>query len=624
MPMQDASVRARQTEPRTAADPKALKPSGPSRVVALAGVGLVLVCATLVAWLLDRLLEARIPMAVYALAVAAIAWWRGWGYALLTTLAGAVLGAMFHHQSMAPGVFAIRLATYLLASGGFAWIAVSFKRKLDQAHEQLARSLAQLQVSEKRLQMALSAGGLMAWETDLRTGHTVGSEHAEQLWGFRSGEPEDFTRQIHPDDLERTLDAWQRVQHSDDGEYATAYRVLRPAGVRWYESRGRVVRDSSGVPSRLVGVTADLTPRHEAEDHLRQSEARFRHLANAMPQIVWVADANGQVNYMNARWEAYTGMPADQALGDAWTQAVHPDEIGGQQQHWHQCLREGLPYEDEVRLRMADGNYRWFALRARPIHADTGRLVSWYGSAMDIDDLQRMSKALVEADRHKDEFLATLAHELRNPLAPLRSGLSLVKLRAEDPITIERTAQRMERQLVHLTRLVDDLLDVSRISRGTIELRLGEVDLCQVVHDALEISRPLIEERRHVLTLDLPAQGIRLQGDAGRLTQAVSNLLNNAARYTDVGGCIRVRLAPRAGGVELSVEDNGIGIPPQMREAVFKLFTQVRSSRMAQDGLGIGLNIVQKIVNMHGGTVRADAASPQGGSRFVVWLPLGS
>jgi CheY-like chemotaxis protein/nitrogen-specific signal transduction histidine kinase len=228
-----------------------------------------------------------------------------------------------------------------------------------------------------------------------------------------------------------------------------------------------------------------------------------------------------------------------------------------------------------------------------------------------------------EADRRKDEFLATLAHELRNPLAPIRNALHLMghPTGAGQDFEVERAMA--ERQVVHLARLIDDLMDVARISKGKIELRKEVVDLATVVNQAVETARPLIDERRHRLSVSLPGETIRLEGDITRLEQILWNLLNNAAKYTDPGGSIRLTVEPGGGEVAIRVRDTGIGIEPAMLPVVFEMFAQVdhRSAR-AQGGLGIGLGLVKTLVEMHGGTIAAASDGPGAGSVFTVRLPV--
>jgi signal transduction histidine kinase len=289
------------------------------------------------------------------------------------------------------------------------------------------------------------------------------------------------------------------------------------------------------------------------------------------------------------------------------------------------AIEARAPFRQEYRLRQAGGAWRWVLDTAIPQTDRDGRHRGFIGSVIDISDRKQIEDALRDADRRKDEFLATLAHELRNPLAPMRNALHALRLArsGESTTSTARLHAMMERQVNHMVRLVDDLLEVSRITRGTIELRLEPVDLAAAVRAAVETSRPLIDAGGHDLGVELPPDPVMLRGDPVRLAQVVGNLLNNAAKYTPRGGHIRL-VARRAGDeVELEVRDDGVGIPNDMLDHVFELFAQVDHTRAAaQGGLGIGLTLVQRIVELHGGRVEASSAGPGRGSTFRVRLPI--
>jgi len=237
--------------------------------------------------------------------------------------------------------------------------------------------------------------------------------------------------------------------------------------------------------------------------------------------------------------------------------------------------------------------------------------------------LRRLADDLAEADRRKTEFLATLAHELRNPLAPIRSGLGVMRLNRDLPAGMVRVREMMERQVTHMVHLIDDLLDVARISGGKLNLRMDRIALNGVLASAVETSLPLIEAAHHELVLDLPETALLVDGDATRIAQIVSNLLNNAAKYTPAGGRIGLSLRAQAGQAVVTVTDTGIGIPAHALESVFEMFSQVGSgAERAQGGLGIGLSLVRQLVQMHGGSVDAESGGAAGGSRFTVRLPL--
>jgi signal transduction histidine kinase/ActR/RegA family two-component response regulator len=236
---------------------------------------------------------------------------------------------------------------------------------------------------------------------------------------------------------------------------------------------------------------------------------------------------------------------------------------------------------------------------------------------------EKVSEALRDADRRKDEFLATLAHELRNPLAPIRNSLHILRLTSSGDPAAEQVREMMERQVGHLVRLVDDLMEVSRITRGKIELRIESVEIAAVIRSAVEASRPLIEEHRHQLAISLPAEPLVVDGDSLRLSQVLSNLLNNAARYMNPGGQIWIGAKQQEDEVVIQVRDAGVGIAAEMLPHIFNMFTQVdRSTRQAQGGLGIGLTLVRTLVQMHGGRVEASSPGIGQGSEFVVRLPL--
>lgn len=240
-----------------------------------------------------------------------------------------------------------------------------------------------------------------------------------------------------------------------------------------------------------------------------------------------------------------------------------------------------------------------------------------------LEESRRYADALEEADRRKDEFLATLAHELRNPLAPIRTGLELMKFAMDDPPLLEETRATMERQTVHLIRLVDDLLDVSRITRGKLQLRKATIDLAEVVRDALATSKPHLEEGKQQVVANLPDDTIHVHGDPNRLAQVVSNLLNNAAKFTPPGGKVEITLECEDGEAIVLVKDNGVGIPVEKQDQVFEMFSQVNDPlNRGNTGLGIGLTLVKSLVELHGGSVEVHSEGAGQGSEFIVRLPM--
>jgi PAS domain S-box-containing protein len=326
-------------------------------------------------------------------------------------------------------------------------------------------------------------------------------------------------------------------------------------------------------------------------------------------------DAGWVMTYMNAAAERLLGRRREDVLGKSWHQAF-PHAVGNDVDRMYQRVMRTRQPE---RMEYEYAHYgRWFGISASPVRS--GGIAVYF---RDITERRRAEEALHEADRRKDEFLAMVAHELRNPLAPIRNGLHLLRLAEPGGETAAQAQAMMERQLAHLIRLVDDLLEVSRISRGKIELKRGRIDLGGAVRSAVEQARPALEASRQRLDIALPAEPLVLEADFVRLAQVVANLLNNAAKYTSSGG--RVELAVRREGAEalISVRDNGIGIPQELLPRVFDMFAQAGERRShAEGGLGIGLALARRLVELHGGRVEARSEGPGRGSEFVVHLPL--
>jgi len=387
-----------------------------------------------------------------------------------------------------------------------------------------------------------------------------------------------------------------------------------------------------GADQRIDGavvVQLDITDQVRAEQALRTSEAKFRTITEAMPQMVWSALPDGYHDFYNRRWYEYTGVPEGSTDGEAWNGMFHPDDQPLAWERWRHSLSTGEVYEIEYRLRHHSGQYRWVLGRALPVRNEQGEIVRWMGTCTDIHEqklaqeaLKASEESLRQADRRKDEFLAMLAHELRNPLAPIRTAGTLLRM---GPADAQRTAQAaaiISRQVNHLTEIVDDLLDVSRVTRGLVQLDLEVFDAKLAIQAALEQVRPLIEERQHRLTLQIDEPALWVRGDRTRMTQVVANLLNNAAKYTTPGGQLRLEATRHAGQVAIEVRDNGIGIDATLLPHVFELFTQGQQALdRAQGGLGIGLALVRRLVQLHGGEIHAHSDGPGCGSRFTVRVP---
>ena len=386
--------------------------------------------------------------------------------------------------------------------------------------------------------------------------------------------------------------------------------------------RAAVIRNDAGEAIGAVAANMDISAQVEAERALKDSEARFRLMADDIPQIVWAANGAGVNDYINTRWFEYTGEPEPRRPDWDWRPAIHPDDMPLLENAWRASLAGGRLFEIEHRLRHHSGQFRWVLNRALPTIDAQGQPTRWLGTLTDIHDKKAGEEELRLQSRRKDEFLAMLAHELRNPLAPISTAAHMLAMGRLDAQRAQKTSEVIVRQVRHMTSLVDDLLDVSRVTRGLVALDLDTVDIPGVLASAVEQVRPLVDARGHVLTVDLPDGLPSVTGDRVRLVQIVTNLLNNSAKYTAPGGAIAVEVSAAAGKVVISVRDNGAGIAAHVLPHVFELFTQAeRTPDRSQGGLGIGLALVQSLVQLHGGTVSASSAGLGQGSTFSVTLP---
>ncbi|CAN5760640.1 hypothetical protein BH20PSE1_BH20PSE1_04300 [soil metagenome] len=369
----------------------------------------------------------------------------------------------------------------------------------------------------------------------------------------------------------------------------------------------------------------DITERKQAEEALRKAGERFRFMAESMPQKIFTAKPNGDVDYFNQQWTKFTGLTFEQIRDWGWLQFIHPDDVEENIRRWKHSINTGKSFHLEHRFRRKDGKYRWHLSRAHAMRDADGQVLMWIGSNTDIEGQKQTERALKEADRRKDEFLGMLAHELRSPLSAISNVAEILGQQRTSDRETPRLQAMLTRQTRTLTRMVDDLLDISRITSGKIHLEKELIALSPVITRAVESTRSLMESRRHELIVSEPDSPLRIEADATRLEQILVNLLSNAAKYTEPGGRIHLIAKQENGGVCLMVQDNGIGISAEMLARVFEMFSQVdQSLTRTQGGLGIGLALVRSLVEMHGGTVQATSAGVGQGSEFIVRLPLGT
>ncbi|QSX77840.1 GAF domain-containing protein [Agrilutibacter solisilvae] len=571
------------------------------------------------------------------------------------------------------------LGVPLLAAGG-GYHQLAFTRDVT-ARVRADRALAE---SRARLDIAVRLSGVGFFYCDLPFDELVWDDRVREHFFVGPDERVDidlFYSRLHPVDRERTRQAIedsiaQRVA------YDIVYRTCDPVSdeFKWIRALGGATYAADGSPARFDGVTLDVSVHKRQQEFLtrllegERTQARLLgrvaqagraiHACDSVESVL--ATTSEAAREIIGAHMAVTGLsqgpdgsPVMQGLSLSGQLAEHggrdapsagrgiyrlvcetnrPLRLTHAELLAHPCYdvaqdevgeRSHLPLRGLLAAPLVgfDGrNLGAVQLSDRSegefTESDESILVQLAQFASVALENARLYEQLREHDRRKDEFLATLAHELRNPLAPLRNGLSILRM-TRDPVMVERTQLVMERQLGHLMRLVDDLLDVSRITRDKVTLVRERVDLQAIVDSALDIARPLIEAQGHALTVELPTFPVELDGDRTRLAQVVANLLNNAAKYTPASGHVDLTVIVQDGQARISVRDDGIGIAPRMLPRVFDLFAQAdHSLERSQGGLGIGLTLVQRLVALHGGRVEAHSPGHDQGSTFVVWLPL--
>lgn len=386
------------------------------------------------------------------------------------------------------------------------------------------------------------------------------------------------------------------------------------------------------LPDGRLGVVCffyDLSERAQWEVSLRESEARLSGILRHSPAGTVQTDAHGAMTLVNPRWCEMLDHAEAELLGRTILDFTHPGSVDATETAFRGLASGGPDIVIELDYCRKDGSVLRAQSHVTTVRSPAGEFLGMIAVVLDISErlraeaeLRRLAANLSEVDRRKDVFLATLAHELRNPLAPIRNGLHIMQLAQADAEMAERTRSMMERQVEQLTRLIDDLMDVSRISLGKIQLRKATMPLAAAVQNAVESSRTLIEVQGHELVVDVPPEPLYVDGDVDRLSQVIANLLNNAAKYTRRGGRIRLAVEQQETDAVVSVEDNGDGIAADKLSHVFDMFTQIDGSlEKSQGGLGLGLYIVKRLVELHDGSITVESGGDGTGSRFAVRLP---
>ncbi len=484
-----------------------------------------------------------------------------------------------------------------------------------------------LRVSEERLRLVTELAQVGYWHWDIQADSLEWSPSCKQLFGVPAQEPLSYGRfmsALHPEDRERVDSAVRTcLESGGQRDYDIEYRALWPDGaVRWIHAKGDAVF-ADGRPFRMAGIALDITERKHAEIALQQKTTLLQGVIESTPDRIYAKDIECRMLLANSATLETAGKPAAEVLGRSETEWHHdPEEAERIRANDRRIMETGRSETVEEIFATPGTAPRIFRSTKSPMRDAEGHVIGVVGVSEDVTALKEAEAALREADRRKNEFIATLAHELRNPLTPIHNATLVLRMKrdADDPDAA--LLDMIQRQTDHLVRLVDDLLEIGRISSGKIELRKEKSDIVAVLHDALASCQPLIDKKAHRVTTKVARPPLWVSADPVRLTQITVNLIDNAVKYTPPQGLIEVEAACEADEIVLRVRDNGVGIDADALPQVFDLFMQVEDRAGApKGGLGIGLALARKLVELHEGRIEAHSAGPQRGSEFVVRLP---
>jgi PAS domain S-box-containing protein len=587
-------------------------------------VAVITAVAVVVRWLLDPWLGDRLALVTLFAAVAFAVWFGGYRAAIMA----AVLGYMAcDYLFIGPvGGFGfydvpnfIGLLAYLVSCS----IIIAFGEAMWRARQR-ARERQQL------LQVTLASIGDAVMTTDTDGRITYLNTAAESLTGWTleeaTGQPIDNVFNIVNEQTRQRIEspaAHTLREGAVTGLANHTVLIAKNGTQRLIDDSAAPIKDEHGQVAGCVLVFRDVTERRRAEQALRESEQHFRLMADAAPVLIWISGIDRLCTWFNRPWLEFTGRTMAQELGNGWAGNIHPDDHEHCMQVYVAAFDARRDFSMEYRFKRHDGEYRWMLDTGVPHYGADGVFTGYIGSCIDISELKQAHESLTQADRRKDEFLATLAHELRNPLAPIRNAVQILTAKDHPDPDLRWSREVIDRQVQHMARLLDDLLDMSRISNDKLDLRSERIELAAVIKTALETNRPLIDSGCYEVIIGLPSEPVYLNADPVRLVQVFSNLLNNAIKYTEAGGHIRLSGELQGSNVVVSVQDDGIGIAADMLPRVFDMFSQSQSAlERSQYGLGIGLALVRGLVELHGGSIEARSDGADRGSEFIVRLPV--
>ena len=507
--------------------------------------------------------------------------------------------------------FLRRILPYRTQQDRIEGVVVTFTNitELRRASEDLRRYAAVMRDSNDAVVVLDLEGRILDWN---RAAETIyGYAESDVLNGSLQNLLPEEARQDFVTHLERAVRGERLV--------AIEMQRRRKDGSRFDVSATfSLIMDDKGQAAALALIERDISLRKELETAIHESEHRFRSLANQAPVLIWTGSDDGSMDFVNREFTAFTGLSERSLLRQRWIELLHPDDVDRGKALCQPGGAADSRRELTARVRTADGDYRWVKITSG-FHG-SGRVV---GSMVDVDAQVDAERRMREANRRKDEFLAMLGHELRNPLVPILNAAEVLNQLGGEDSRLRWARDTLVRQVEHVTRLVDDLLDISMITRGSMRLHLEPVELGGVARRACEATSEVMLRKRHHFDSHIPDESLWLEGDAVRLTQIIENLLTNAAKFTDEGGHIELTVQRQGERVLVEVADEGLGIEPDMLSRIFDLFVQdARSVDRSQGGLGIGLALVRHLVELHGGEIRASSGGRGEGSRISLYLPL--
>lgn len=480
---------------------------------------------------------------------------------------------------------------------------------------------AALSASQVRFGTIFNQAAVGIAVTDMTGRFIQVNEKFADVFGYSSEELQlrTFLDLTHPLDLADAQDSLRRLAQQESANLVLEKRCVRRDGaVIWSLSTITLVKDSAGRPQHLIGIVEDITDRKLAEE----AQARLVAVITSSDDSIISMTLDGVLLSWNRGAEHMYGYSANEMIGRT-TRALIPADRFEEEPAILDRIRRGERMEHYETIRLCkDGRALDVSIAVSPIKDARGRIIGASKITRDITQSKRIESALRETDRRKDEFLATLAHELRNPLAPIRQAALISQSDSATEAQKRWSHNVIIRQVHHMSLLLEDLLDISRITRGMFDLRLQNTELADILEAAVETARPIIDAKRHNFTIEAPEESVQFMSDPLRLAQILSNLLTNAAKYTDPEGRIDLRVECDAAHITFIVKDSGIGIPAEALKNIFGMFSQVKSAQdRSEGGLGIGLSLTKGLVDLHGGKIEARSAGPGLGSEFIVRLP---